>query len=76
MKLENMVLEKPYRTWEQICLDRLKKIGIATAAQWAEAMGYGNNRNGVINVIKRIQKDMPEKLKIHNDRRPRMYEAL
>ena len=68
-------MEKPFRTWEQICLDKLKEIGRASANEWAAAMGYGSNRNGVAAIIKRIKKNMPEKLRVYYDTRPRLYEA-
>ena len=68
-------MEKLFRTWEQICLDKLKEIGRASANEWAVAMGYGHNRNGVAAVIKRIKKNMPEKLRVYSSTRPRLYEA-
>jgi len=70
-----MTLQKMYRTYEQMCLDKLKEIGRSSVAEWSIAMGY-NSSNGLIKVIKRIQKIMPEKLIIHNDRKPRLYEAV
>jgi hypothetical protein len=39
-------------------------------------MGYGENRNGVTTVIKRIKKTTPEKLRIFYNKRPRLYQAL
>ena len=70
-----MTLQKIYRTYEQICLDKLKEIGISSAAEWSMAMGY-SSPNGLIKVIKRIQKTMPDKLKIQNEKKPRRYEAV
>ena len=70
-----MTLQKMFRTYEQMCLDKLKEIGRSSVAEWSMAMGY-NSANGLIKVIKRIQKTMPEKLIIHYDRKPRLYEAL
>ncbi len=64
------------RTWEEICLDKLKEIGVSTAAEWAAAMGYGHNRNGVVHVIDRIKKTMPEKLEVYYEKRPRLYKAI
>jgi len=66
--------QKLMRTYEQICLDKLKELGKATAREWAEAMGY-KNPNALSKVIRRILKTMPEKIKVH-DRKPRVYEAL
>ena len=56
-------------------MEKLKEIGRCSAAQWARAMGYGDNRNGVTTVIKRIKKTMPERLIIYYNTRPRLYEA-
>jgi len=70
-----VTLQEMFRTYEQICLDKLKEIGRSSVAEWSMAMGY-NSSNGLIKVIKRIQKTMPEKLIIHYDKKPRRYEAL
>ena len=70
-----MTQQKIYRTYEQMCLDKLKEIGRSSVAEWSVAMGY-RSHNGLIKVIKRIQETMPEKLIIHYDRKPRLYEAL
>ncbi len=70
-----MTLQKLFRTYEQICLDKLKEIGISSAAEWSVAMGYGSP-NGLAKVIKRIKNTMPEKLRVHYDRKPRQYEAV
>ena len=70
-----MTHQEILRTYEQICLDKLKEIGISTSAEWSAAMGY-KNANGLAKVIKRINSKMPYKLKIYYDRRPRLYKAL
>ncbi|MFX1502349.1 MAG: hypothetical protein ACFFDH_15420 [Promethearchaeota archaeon] len=70
-----MTLQKQYRTYEQMCLEKLKEIGNSTLAEWSMAMGY-NSPNGLVKVIKRIKKTMPESLKVYYDRKPRQYEAL
>ncbi|MFX1601698.1 MAG: hypothetical protein ACFFB6_13980 [Promethearchaeota archaeon] len=67
--------KKTLRTYEQICLDKLKEIGISSVAEWSLAMGY-ESTNGLIKVIKRIKSSMPEKLNVHYDKKPRRYEAL
>ena len=67
--------EKAPRTWDQICLEKLKEIGISTAAQWSAAMGY-KQANALTKIIKRIKKDMPDKLKIYYKRKSRQYEAM
>ena len=67
--------EKPPRTFEQMCLDKLKEIGISTAAEWSEAMGY-MHRSSLAKVIRRITTKTPEKLKVYYNRKPRQYEAL
>ena len=64
-----------FKTYEQMCLDKLKEIGISTASEWCSAMGY-MHRGSLAKVIKRIKKTSPEKLKIYNNRKPRRYEAL
>jgi hypothetical protein len=66
--------EKVLKTYEQMCLDKLKEIGMASAARWSLAMGY-ESPNGLAKVIKRIKVEMPEKLNIHYDKKPRQYEA-
>ena len=68
------MLEKEMKTYEEICLDKLKEIGISSGAEWSIAMGY-ESPNGLAKVIKRIRQSMPEKLIIHYDRKPRRYEA-
>ncbi len=70
-----MVRKNKMRTFEQICLDRLKEIGISSSAEWSNAMGY-DSRNGLSRVIMRIKKNMPEKLRVYDNRRPQQYEAL
>ena len=63
------------RTFEQMCLDKLKEIGLSTAAEWSEAMGY-MHRSSLAKVIRRILEKTPEQLKIYYNRKPRQYEAL
>ncbi|KKM96889.1 hypothetical protein LCGC14_1173600 [marine sediment metagenome] len=70
-----MTQQEILRTYEQICLDKLKDIGISTSAEWSAAMGY-KNANGLAKIIKRINSSMPYKLKVYYDKRPRRYEAL
>jgi len=70
-----MTLQKIYRTYEQICLDKLRELGKSSVAEWSMAMGYKSS-NDLIKVIKRIQKTMPEKLLISYNRKPRLYEAV
>ena len=60
------------RTYEEICLAKLKEIGIATAKEWAFAMGY-DKHNALAKVIKRIINNTPEKLIVMYDRNPRRY---
>lgn len=67
--------EKTPRTFEQMCLDKLKEIGISTAAEWGAAMGY-MHRSSLAKVIKRIIKKTPEKIHVYYNRKPRQYEAL
>lgn len=63
------------RTYEQICLDKLKEIGRSTAREWCRAMGY-TTPNSLAKVIRRIKAKTPEKLKIYGNRKPRLYEAI
>ncbi|MEJ2248416.1 MAG: hypothetical protein P8Y70_02145 [Candidatus Lokiarchaeota archaeon] len=53
----------------------MKEIGISTAKKWSKAMGY-KHATCLNKVIRRIKKNMPEKLKIYNDRTPKQFEAL
>lgn len=68
-------LEPVFRTYEQICLDKLKEIGKASAKHWAYAMGY-TNPNALRKVIRRITNNTPHKIKIYNGSSPRLYEAI
>jgi hypothetical protein len=69
------MVEQIPRTYEQICLEKLKEIGISSAAEWSMAMGY-KSPNGLAKVIKRIKQKMPEKMIVHQNKKPRKYEAL
>ena len=69
------MIEKVTKTYEQMCLDKLKEIGISSGAEWSKSMGY-DSPNGLAKVIKRIKQTMPEKLKIYYDKKPRRYKAL
>ena len=70
-----MTLQKFFRTYEEMCLEKLEEIGKSSVAEWSFAMGY-SSPNGLIKVIKRIQKTMPDKLKVYYDTKPRKYEAI
>ena len=63
------------RTFEQICLDKLKELGRCTASEWASAMGY-DTHNALAKVIRRIVNDTPEKIIVINTRKPRYYQAV
>lgn len=63
------------RTFEQMCLDKLRQLGRSTAAEWSAAMGYTTS-NALAKVIRRIKIKSPEKLKIIDSRKPRLYEAV
>ena len=63
------------RTYEQICLDKLKEVGRSTASEWASAMGY-DTHNALAKVIRRILNDMPEKLQMNANQKPRYYQAV
>jgi len=38
--MEDIEEKKVYRTWDDWCLLKLKKIGRSTQKEWAVAMGY------------------------------------
>ncbi len=63
------------RTFEQICLDKLKELGKSTASEWATAMGY-ETHNALAKVIRRIVNDTPHKLVVVYNRKPRYYQAI
>ena len=63
------------RTFEQICLDKLKELGRSTASEWANAMGY-ETHNALAKVIRRIVNNTPDKLIVVYNRRPRYYQAI
>ena len=67
--------EEVFKTYEIMCLDKLKEIGRSTAKEWSFAMGY-NHRSSLAKIIRRIKERYPEKLKIYEDRYPRLYEAM
>jgi uncharacterized protein YktB (UPF0637 family) len=62
------------RTYEQMCLDKLKELGKSTAREWASAMGY-ETHNALAKVIRRIVNDTPDKLIVVYNRKPRYYQA-
>lgn len=70
-----MAQQQTLRTYEQICLDKLKELGISTSAEWSAAMGY-ESANGLAKIIKRINSNMSTKLKVYYNKKPRRYEAL
>ena len=70
-----MAQQEILRTYEQICLDKLKELGISTSAEWSAAMGY-KSANGLAKVIKRIDRIMPNSLQVYYNRKPRLYKAL
>ena len=63
------------RTFEQICLYKLKELGKSTASEWAYAMGY-ETHNALAKVIRRIVNDTPDKLVVVYNRKPRYYQAI
>ena len=71
LKTKKVVL----RTFEQICLDKLKELGRSTASEWANAMGY-ETHNALAKVIRRIVNNTPDKLIVVYNRRPRYYQAI
>ena len=66
--------EEVFKTFEQMCLDKLKEIGRSTAEQWSFAMGY-RHRSSLAKVIRRIKQIYPDKLVIYERKYPRLYEA-
>lgn len=64
-----------FRTYELICLEKLKELGISTARVWSHAMGY-EHRSSLAKIINRIKARYPDKLKIYYNRSPRQYEAV
>ena len=63
------------KTYEQICLDKLKELGVSTAREWAFAMGY-QTHNALAKIIRRIVNDMPDKIHVTYNGKPRYYKAL
>jgi hypothetical protein len=70
-----IAVNEVFKTYELICLDKLKEIGRSTAREWSFAMGY-THRSSLAKIIKRIKERYPEKLKIYENRYPRQYEAV
>ncbi|MHA1487704.1 MAG: hypothetical protein ACTSSC_11115 [Promethearchaeota archaeon] len=67
--------EEVFKTYELMCLDKLKEIGRSTARDWSFAMGY-THRSSLAKIIRRITEQYPEMLKIYDKRFPRLYEAI
>lgn len=67
--------EEVFKTYELMCLDKLKEMGRSTARDWSFAMGY-THRSSLAKIIRRIEEKYPEMLKIYDNRFPRLYEAL
>jgi hypothetical protein len=67
-------MQKLMRTYEEICLEKLKELGLASAKEWAFAMGY-ENPNALAKVIRRIIKTTPERLIVLYERKPRQYKC-
>jgi hypothetical protein len=53
----------------------LKELGVSTASEWASAMGY-ETHNALAKIIRRIVNDMPDKILVNSNRKPRYYKAL
>ena len=56
MKKKN---KKTFRTWDQMCLEKLKEIGKASLTKWATAMDYVNSAS-----ISKTAQNLEEKGKI------------
>ena len=52
-----------FRTWDQMCLDKLREIGRSGLTKWAKAMGYEHatniHRMSVILLEKGLIRDIP-----------------
>jgi hypothetical protein len=70
-----IAVNEVFKTYELMCLDKLKEIGRSTAREWSFAMGY-THRSSLAKIIKRIKERYPDMLKIYENRYPRQYEAL
>lgn len=70
-----IAVNEVFKTYELMCLDKLKELGKSTAREWSFAMGY-THRSSLAKIINRIKERYPDKLKIYDNRYPRLYEAL
>jgi len=70
-----IAVNEVFKTYELMCLDKLKEIGRSTAREWSFAMGY-THRSSLAKIIRRINESYPEMLKVLDNRFPRLYEAL
>ena len=70
-----IAVNEVFKTYELMCLDKLKEIGRSTARDWSFAMGY-THRSSLAKIIRRITERYPEMIKIYDNRFPRLYEAL
>ena len=46
-----------FKTYEQMCMDKLEEIGKSTLMKWAQAMGY-TNQNSMSKIVKRLRDDL------------------
>lgn len=53
-----------FRTWNELCLFKLKQMGKTTIEKWAVEMGYSHDYNMI-----KIIKDNRDKLKISGSRK-------
>ena len=65
--------KKPiFKTYEQMCLDKLEELGKITLIEWARAMGYVN-QNSMAKIVKRLKDDLI--VTRNTSRRLRYYEV-
>lgn len=67
-----MQQQQEYKTYEEICLDKLREIGKSTAKEWSEALNYKTG-SCLAKVIRRIKKHYPERIIVY-DTYPKRYE--
>jgi len=71
-----MKSEKKFRTWDQMCLDKLKEIGKSSLTKWANAMGYEHGGNMARQSVILMERGLVRALPNPGGKVRRYYEAI
>ena len=65
-----------FRTWDQMCLDKLREIGKSSLTKWAKAMGYEHSTNIVRMSVILLEKGLIRDYPNPGGKVRRYYEAI